>query len=280
MDNLQNSPIAAAGLPHDPKVRSNFIKQALEAYSSVPSNRSYALSDYLATGFGALAYSWYEREIEGKGGRSYSVQEIARDVFEPLMQILPQLRQERPLPESEQPKPLRDEATGVVAQNPWSEPVNLTAQMEVEKRDKILAAHLRAIKDGVTYPVLYRLRDQAEARERVRTLRYGASEHNANVFLGNDLKKRGEFTRRNDPATVTFYKREAEVEPALPIGAHHNLTQLGQISTRGGDPLRALVARGEEILMGWHEDDLARLAAAKLDAEHAHKRAEALAGRK
>ena len=69
------------------------------------------------------------------------------------------------------------------AKNPWSDPPDPTSQMEVEQRDPKLAAPLKAVRDGVSYSLLIKQRDEREARAKIRELPYSKKEHRSNVFL-------------------------------------------------------------------------------------------------
>ena len=55
--------------------------------------------------------------------------------------------------------------------------------MEVEKREPKLAAHLKAVKDGVWYSFLIKQLDEHEARAKIREPPYSKKEHRSNVFL-------------------------------------------------------------------------------------------------
>jgi hypothetical protein len=76
-----------------------------------------------------------------------------------------------------------DETTGQHVKNPWSDPPDLTSQMEVEQRDPTRAAPLKAVRDGVSYSFLIKQRDEHEARAKIRALPYSKKEHRSNVFL-------------------------------------------------------------------------------------------------
>jgi hypothetical protein len=76
-----------------------------------------------------------------------------------------------------------DETTGQHAKNPWSDPPDLTSQMEVEQRDPKRSAHLKAVKDGVSYSFLIKQRDKREASAKIRELPYSKKELRNNAFL-------------------------------------------------------------------------------------------------
>ena len=67
--------------------------------------------------------------------------------------------------------------------NPWSDPPDLTSQMEVEQRDPTRAGPLKAVRDGVSYSFLIKQRDEHEARAKIRELPYSKKEHRSIVFL-------------------------------------------------------------------------------------------------
>jgi hypothetical protein len=55
--------------------------------------------------------------------------------------------------------------------------------MEVEQRDPKRSAHLKAVKDGVSYSFLIKQRDKREARAKIRELPYSKKELRNNAFL-------------------------------------------------------------------------------------------------
>jgi hypothetical protein len=55
--------------------------------------------------------------------------------------------------------------------------------MEIEQRDPKQSAHLKAVKDGVSYWFLIKQRDEREARAKIRELPYSKKELRNNAFL-------------------------------------------------------------------------------------------------
>ena len=181
------------------KTRETFTQRALEAFKKVPNNRHYALDFKSENEVGAVLLAYRDITLENGGG--FDMVELTK-VFETLSQDLPGLVQDRPDPEQEIPKLPVDETTGEQALNPWKKgSENLSDQMLVEQRDPKLAAHLKAIANGVSYSLLYKQRDERERREKLRQLRYTGAEHKQNPFhlSGKEgLKAQSAFVKQHE----------------------------------------------------------------------------------
>lgn len=114
---------------------------------------------------------------------------------------------------------------------------------------------------------------ELEAKRLVQSgVKYGETEHKANVFVNgaNEIEK-AKFVREY-PALVETYRREAR-SIELPIGRNRNMTIAGKLARR--DPkLHAIVSRGDELIRVWNEQESERLRAAKAQAEAELKRLE------
>ncbi len=232
--------------------RNTVTEHGIAAFKLVPNSRHYAADERAHAALGALCAAFVEPNRAA--GRNFSRHEFA-EVLESLTQFMPSLVQQRPSPEPKAPTPWRDEVTGQTARNPYEKPQDFESIRILERRDPLLAAHLKAIAGGVSYAYLAKIEDEKAERETLRKLPYGETEHKQNVFLSGTLTEQGQFTKLIHPAVVQFYRREAE-PLEIPL---NNLTLRGQLFKKDGR-LHELVKRASEILTAWQKEDRARLA--------------------
>jgi len=269
---------------NEDKGRAIWIAKALAVYEKLPGNRRYAVDDTAAQSLGALAKGWFEQwvatqENEGKSTSTHTLEEIV-PTFAAVAVFVPEMLQQRPVPEPSAPIVWMDAITGIPAKNPWSEPKDLTSQSVIATLDPQLAAHLKQTAKGVSYSFLAKERAEEKARATLRNLPYGAAEHAKNAFMPprtnmlagaknrvrtgaelaaatKNLAATSEFVRTHPPEVVAFYKWEGETAVSMPWRPK-NITSLAQIAKH--DPaLRMIVTRAEEIDNGWVQNDLDRL---------------------
>ena len=120
---------------------------ALEAYSKVKNNRSYALDEQNKVALAALARAMFVRRIEE--GRSHmdakpSSWEEFFGIIEKLAAAGANILQKRPGDPPPLPKVWRDPVTLQPLENPWKTK-NLKGQTILQQRDPELAAHFKAM---------------------------------------------------------------------------------------------------------------------------------------
>jgi len=246
--------------------RELFTKRALEAFTKVKGNRHYALDLASANQLGAYALAYRDTVLEA-GGR-FELSELTK-----LLDELAQVRwaadgkehglnlvQSRPGPEIAL-KPICDPITGLPIKNPFSYPPDLTSQMLLEKENPALAKYYRETKDGTTFAMIAKMKEEREQRDRIRAIEYGEKQHRENPFLlphGKEaLQKQSELVRANEhqPHIVNWYQAEAKAKPSLGFG---NVTVRMAITKR--DPqLGAIYQKAEAIYQQWLKADAQRL---------------------
>ena len=247
-----------------PPGRDAFTEHAVESYKLVPHNRHYSVDLDCANALGALASAYCQVVLREKH-KGFGREEFAKAVLEPLAQLFPELRQDRPGPEKPLPAWPVDEISGLKIANCYlKSSLDLGSQARLEEKHPELAAWMKAIAEhggGPTFAMLVKRQGQIDAREKLRQLRYDEATHKSNPFLLDSktgLKPQSEFARQHPDYEVAFFKREATVQPRLPFQSPRNLTQLGQVQKHSSE-LAAVVDRANEIYRGWRADDLQRL---------------------
>ena len=187
--------------------RASVVSHGIVAYKATPNNRHYAASDETNLSLGALTAAYAEQNA-ANGATSFDPQQVAEKVLTPLAKFLPTMTQQwRPGPEAPPPEPWKD-ALGVEARNPYREPRDHASIAAVERSDPALAEHLKRTADGVTYVQLAKQKEEKAKREQLRALKYGPTEHEGNVWRGNNITEQSAFARLIDPAAVESTNRK------------------------------------------------------------------------
>ena len=242
--------------------RNQFTRLTLTALAKVRHGRAYAVDLQTARELSAFGLAFRDNVLES-GGR-FDDRELTRCLDE-LSQIDNlNLRKKLPLDEIEL-KPILDPITALPIKNPWSDPLDLTSQMALERDHPHLAKYYRESKNGSSYSMVAKMREEREQRDRIRAVgkEYGPKHHTPenNPFLlphGKEaLAKQSAFAKahEHEPWLIEFYKREASEPVTLNFG---NLTTRSMITKR--DPiLGKIFERAMEIHKQWLKDDIERL---------------------
>jgi hypothetical protein len=261
----------------DNETRENMRDRILATLRLIPNSRWWAAVQSEAAVFGltSLAAAWVKHE--GK----FSAEKLRAFIETKIAPHCSGWMQE--LPEAPPPAPRiwRDEATGEVARNPWTDPPDLASQAAILAMDPATAKHFqRLAKDGgYTFAYAKERRDAEEQRQKRAQIRYGAEEHtpDKNVFLDpNNIKAHAAFTRENDPLVVERYRQEAATPFSCPwTAATFHLGAIGQID-RNDRTAGGIVRAAQKIEEAWRKSDLEEARAAEEKAASKRRTAEAL----
>ncbi len=228
------------------------VGNTLTALKMVKWSRWYAVDDTSLLALAALvAEEWQSNRTEQPLTR-----EGVAKFLESLRDYVPSLFQNRPPDEKESAKLWIDEVSGAHPPNPFSKAsLNLSEQAWLREHEPQLAEYLKETAEGLTYLILKERRDKKAAREKLRKLDYGESEHSDNVFKTSDLSKRSSFRRVFGDAVADFYEWEAKTPVEIPWIGQKNLTLMGQL-TKKSPALHELVERSITTAREWAQEQL------------------------
>jgi hypothetical protein len=258
LERLKSKPVHTARPGRD-----TFTEHGVESYKQIPNSRHYAADLDFANALGATAQAFCEIVLREKH-KGFVRSEFAKEVLEPLTQLFPELRQDRPGKEEPLPAwPVDD--NGLKIANPYMKgSIDLASQAQLQEKHPELAAWMKQIAEhggAPTFAMLVKRQDEREAREKLRSLKYHEATHRSNPFLldtKTGLKPRSEFVRANPEFVTKFYQREATTPMRLPFQSPANLTQLMQVQKHSSE-LANVIDRANEIYREWRAADMQRL---------------------
>jgi hypothetical protein len=243
------------------KTRETFMRHGVSALAKVKHGRAYACNLVTARELGAFALAYRDFVLENNG--RFELSELTK-LLEELAQI-EDLNLRKKLPHDEvELKPILDPVTQLPINNPWSDPVDLTSQMALERDHPELAKVYRESKKGSSYSLVAKMKADKEAREKIRAIAagYGPKQHTEkeNPFLlprSEGLNKQSEFVKAHeaDPHVVDRFKQEAAEKPTLNFG---NLT-VRMAVTKRSPLLGQIYQKAEATHKTWLDQDRAAL---------------------
>jgi hypothetical protein len=249
----------------------NFREHTMDALRKIPYCRWYAVEEDQAVldSLSLLGIAWHTDRFENQNGKRFNAEEY-RDFLQEVVDHVDCLRQEIPEAPPKMPSVWRDEITGEVPKNPWSNPPDLDSQGAVMERDPELASWLKETASGVSYKLLAKQQKKAEARLRKSAIRHGKAEWQTNPFRDkSNLQAQADFIKQFGQEVADYYRHEAETPIKLPwaIGSQ-NKTEIGQIVKKSPEIAR-MVFRASELLRQRLTKEAAE---AKQQAEEARQR--------
>jgi hypothetical protein len=226
-----------------------FRQHTMAALRKIPYCRWYALeeNEEALNNLALLGIAWLQDRVDNQDKR-FSVPEF-EEFMQGIVNHVPSLRQVRP----EEPPPLpeiwKDPITGEVPKNPWSNPPDLASQAAVMERDPELAAWLReTVNGGVTYALLAKQREKAEAHLRKSAIKHGQPEWRTNPFRTSDLNAQASFIKEFGQEVADYFKHEALTPVKLPwaLGTQ-NKTEIGRL-TEEAPHIMKLAYNANELL--------------------------------